>query len=200
MSTPLLLIVRSLPEGYRASARLVEGLLEALHESIQIPQHQQGPGGVLEGAGFQVLHRRCEGLRALSSANEPPRGKVDYIARNVANVGAALEGKDVLMFSYGSGAVATAFTIRARAPSGANALHGGEPFTAARIGAVADVAARLAARDTLGVADFNAAMDLRAERYGTAGWTPSGPLDALFPGTYYLAEVDALHRRTYART
>ena len=118
----------------------------------------------------------------------------------VANVGAALEGKDVLMFSYGSGAVATAFTIRARAPSGANALHGGEPFTAARIGAVADVAARLAARDTLGVADFNAAMDLRAERYGTAGWTPSGPLDALFPGTYYLAEVDALHRRTYART
>ena len=88
---------------------------------------------------------------------------------------------------------------RARA-SGANALHGGEPFTAARIGAVADVAARLAARDTLGVADFNAAMDLRAERYGTAGWTPSGPLDALFPGTYYLAEVDALHRRTYART
>ena len=118
----------------------------------------------------------------------------------VANVGAALEGKDVLMFSYGSGAVATAFTIRARAPSGANALHGGEPFTAARIGAVADVAARLAARDTLGVADFNAAMDLRAARYGTAGWTPSGPLDALFPGTYYLAEVDALHRRTYART
>ena len=88
----------------------------------------------------------------------------------------------------------------ARAPSGANALHGGEPFTAARIGAVADVAARLAARDTLGVSDFNAAMDLRAERYGTAGWTPSGPLDALFPGTYYLAEVDALHRRTYART
>ena len=65
---------------------------------------------------------------------------------------------------------------------------------------VADVAARLAARDTLGVAEFNAAMDLRAERYGTAGWTPSGPLDALFPGTYYLAEVDALHRRTYART
>ena len=43
-------------------------------------------------------------------------------------------------------------------------------------------------------------MDLRAARYGTAGWTPSGPLDALFPGTYYLAEVDALHRRTYART
>ena len=51
-----------------------------------------------------------------------------------------------------------------------------------------------------GVAEFNAAMDLRAARYGTAGWTPSGPTDALFPGTYYLAEVDALHRRTYART
>ena len=34
----------------------------------------------------------------------------------VCNLGSELEGSKVLMFSYGSGAVATAFTILARAP------------------------------------------------------------------------------------
>lgn len=33
------------------------------------------------------------------------------------------------------------------------------------------------------------AMSLREDRYGKAGYTPSGDTKDLFPGTYYLAEV-----------
>jgi len=118
----------------------------------------------------------------------------------VSNLGAALEGKRVLMFSYGSGAVATAFCLEGKAPAAPNNLSkGGEPFTLERIARTADVAARLAARAERDVAAFNAAMDLRAERYGKGGYTPTGPVGDLFPGTFYLEEVDDLHRRSYGR-
>ena len=117
---------------------------------------------------------------------------------------AQLEGKRVLLFSYGSGAVATAFTIRAREPTGHNSLSllgkFATPFTCARIQQVADVPRRLAARTVRDVGAFKAAMDLRARRYGTADYEPSGSVDEMLPGAYYLTKVDALHRRTYERT
>ena len=64
---------------------------------------------------------------------------------------------------------------------------------------VAGVAARLAARKPADIGAFNAAMDLRAERYGKCGYEPSGETAELFPGTYYLTKVDELYRRSYAR-
>ena len=113
----------------------------------------------------------------------------------VSNVGDALIGKKVLLFSYGSGAVATAFVAEGREPTSA----AGKPFSLARIAKVADVAARLTSRATRDVGAFSAALDLRATRYGKGDYTPSGSVADLFPGTYYLAGVDSLHRRTYAR-
>lgn len=121
----------------------------------------------------------------------------------VSNVGGSLEGKRVLMFSYGSGAVATAFVIHARAPTGHNSLtligKHAEPFTLARLQSTVDVARRLASRTARDVGAFNAAMDLRATRYGKCEYEPSGSVEELLPGAYYLLKVDALHRRSYAR-
>lgn len=121
----------------------------------------------------------------------------------VSNLGAELEGRRVLMFSYGSGAVATAFTIHARAPTGHNSLSlvgkFAQPFTLERVQRVTEVPARLASRDTRDVHAFKAAMDLRATRYGACDYEPSGAVSELFPGAYYLVKVDKLHRRTYAR-
>ena len=97
------------------------------------------------------------------------------------------------MFSYGSGAVGTAFILRGRKPDGRR------PFTLARMQKVTDIPARLAARATRDVAAFRAAMDLRAARYATCDYEPTGPVEGLFPGTYYLSKVDKLYRRTYAR-
>lgn len=110
----------------------------------------------------------------------------------VSNVGDALEGKRVLLFSYGSGAVATAFAVRARSPTG-------NDFTLQRIQQATGISARLAARTVCDVGAFRAAMDLRAARYGKAGYEPSGSIAQLQPGAYYLTSVDALHRRSYAR-
>ena len=121
----------------------------------------------------------------------------------VSNLGAELEGKKVLMFSYGSGAVATAFSIDARAPTGHNSLHlvgkYAEPFTLSRMQRITDVSNRLASRVTRDVSAFGAAMDLRASRYGKCDYEPSGAIDELFPGAYYLVKIDGKHRRTYAR-
>ena len=50
------------------------------------------------------------------------------------------------------------------------------------------------------MAAFNAAMDLRASRYGKAGYSPTGSVEDLFPGTFYLEAIDELHRRFYGRT
>ena len=113
----------------------------------------------------------------------------------VSNVGEALVGKKVLLFSYGSGAVATAFVAEGRTPTTA----AGAPFSLGRIAKVADITARLASRATRDVSAFSAAMDLRAKRYGKGDYEPTGAVADLFPGTYYLVKVDALHRRTYAR-
>jgi len=31
----------------------------------------------------------------------------------------------------------------------------------------------------------------------TAPYIPTGPIDCLFPGTWYLTEIDEMHRRKY---
>ena len=114
----------------------------------------------------------------------------------VSNVGEGLVGKRVLLFSYGSGAVATAFTAEGRTPTTA----AGAKFSLGRMREVADVLARLASRTTRDVTAFGAAMDLRASRYGKCDYEPAGAVADLFPGTWYLTQVDALYRRSYART
>ena len=125
------------------------------------------------------------------------------LASLVCNKGGALEGEQVLMYSYGSGAVATAFILRGRAPTGRNSLSligkHAEPFTLDRISAAVQMNERLEGRTKCDVTAFGAAMDLRAARYGKCDYEPTGSVDALAPGTYYLEKVDQLYRRTYAR-
>ena len=119
----------------------------------------------------------------------------------VSNRAHSLPGKRVLMFSYGSGAVATAFTINCRAPTAHNSHDvRGEPFTLERIASVADISARLSACTERSVAAFSEAMDLRSSRYGACNYQPSGPVADLWPGTFYLTNIDGEHRRSYSRT
>lgn len=113
----------------------------------------------------------------------------------------SLIGARLLLFSYGSGAVATAFTLIGREPSGGSALAlpPASPFTLERIATTAQLAERLTARTCSDLPTLTRALELREERYGQAGYEPSGDVGALAPGTYYLAAVDELHRRTYSR-
>ncbi|CAM9651774.1 unnamed protein product [Phaeothamnion confervicola] len=111
-------------------------------------------------------------------------------------VGAALDGCRVLVFSYGSGAVATMYEIRPRRPGPDGP---GAPFTLERLASAVDLKARLAARDRLPPAELAAALDARAAMHHARGAEPTFPVNRLFPGTYYLARIEADGIRKYTR-
>lgn len=97
-------------------------------------------------------------------------------------------GKNVLMFSYGSGLASTLFSIRCAGDT-------------SHIAERADLDRRLAAREFKTPEEFTETLTQREKRYNQKGYSPTGdPEKELFPGTYYLAENDEHGRRRYART
>mmetsp|Transcript_104832 Transcript_104832/g.302424 ORF Transcript_104832/g.302424 Transcript_104832/m.302424 type:complete len:395 (-) Transcript_104832:879-2063(-) len=136
-------------------------------------------------------------------------GPTSYLSKNIGNcytgavffnllslvndvAEAELLGKRVGMFSYGSGSVATLYSIRPREPtSGA--------FTLGRIAETTAMRARLDARIECTPEEFAEAMGMREEAYDKAPHTPAGPTEHMAAGTYYLAGIDEQHRRTYER-
>ena len=92
-------------------------------------------------------------------------------------------GDRILLFSYGSGSVATMFSLKVVASP--------EPL-------LTPVQDRLSQRTQATVDDFTSALDLRESRYGKPSYTPEGTLP-LAPGTYFLANVDDKFRRSYSQ-
>lgn len=96
-------------------------------------------------------------------------------------------GKRVLLFSYGSGLAATLFSIRVNAS----------------VNHIADRIAlpkRLQQRLTIDPVEYTKTMDLRQQRHLEKSYKPSEGIDTLFPGTYFLVEIDDKMRRHYKRT
>lgn len=100
-----------------------------------------------------------------------------------------LVGKRILLFSYGSGATSTLFSIRAVKP------------TITQIAETSNVRARLAQRIFVSPEDFTAILSQNEKRFGSGsnGYAPTQSVDNLFPGTYYLDGIDTKYRRTYKR-
>ncbi|CAM9992785.1 unnamed protein product [Scytosiphon promiscuus] len=115
----------------------------------------------------------------------------------VAGKGGSLEesgGARILMFSYGSGFIATAYSFKAR-----RSTSGVELFSLAGMQKAMAIEERLSDRLQRTPEEFSQAMDLREQRYGKADFQPSGATDLLFPGTFYLAEVNDKYHRRYER-
>ena len=74
-----------------------------------------------------------------------------------------------------------------------------QPALAAVVRGLSDIPARLKSRRVLVPADFEKIMKLREETHHSAPYSPLRDISELFPGTYYLTGVDAMHRRVYAR-
>ncbi|KAK7241087.1 hydroxymethylglutaryl-CoA synthase [Aureococcus anophagefferens] len=115
----------------------------------------------------------------------------------VADRGDALAGKRVLLFSYGSGSVATMYAFKGREADDAK-------FALGETRRVADVPARLAARAPCSAAHFARACDVRVERYGKPGYAPTGAAETdgaapvpLAADAFALAAVDDKHIRSY---
>lgn len=115
----------------------------------------------------------------------------------VDTLGAALAGRRLGMFSYGSGALATMFAVDA--VDSAPAAASNPKFTLAGMKAAADISARLAARKQATPEEFTEALAMRERSYGKSGFTPAGSVDNVPAGGWYLKAVDGNHVREYAR-
>ncbi|KAL6776712.1 hypothetical protein ACKKBF_B30655 [Auxenochlorella protothecoides x Auxenochlorella symbiontica] len=116
------------------------------------------------------------------------------VAQLLETTGAALEGRRVLLYSYGSGISATLLSLRGRA------VAPGSRFSLARLQAGSDLAVRLARRPAAPPADFLAAVARAEALRGAKAYATLWPrVEDLAPGTYYLKEVDERHRRVYGR-
>ncbi|KNE69271.1 hydroxymethylglutaryl-CoA synthase [Allomyces macrogynus ATCC 38327] len=100
---------------------------------------------------------------------------------------AELKGKRILMFSYGSGLASSMFSLR---------VSGSVEYITKSV----DLRNRLAQRTIQSPAVFEKQMELREKVHNAKDYKPTGDItDALWDGTYYLTEIDAKFRRTYAR-
>ena len=95
-------------------------------------------------------------------------------------------GKRVLLFSYGSGLTATLFSFTVKG-------------SIKHIAEAVQLQQRLNARILSDPADYTKTMDLRAARHLEASYVPTEPIEPLFPGTYFLTEIDSKMRRHYQR-
>ncbi|NP_001093297.1 3-hydroxy-3-methylglutaryl-CoA synthase [Bombyx mori] len=104
-----------------------------------------------------------------------------------------LIGKKFALFSYGSGLASTMYSI--------NVCH--DMSTGSKleklISSLHETVALLDKRQSVEPSKFSDIMDVRTKNYHSAPYEPTGSLDVLFPGTYYLVKIDDQRRRTYDR-
>ena len=104
-----------------------------------------------------------------------------------------LAGKRVVLFSYGSGLASAMYSLRfSQDPTPKSSLS-------KVMATLADIPTRLQLRRTTPPAEFEEIMKLREDTHHKCPYTPVSDIKDLFPGTYYLAQVDDKYRRTYLR-
>lgn len=67
------------------------------------------------------------------------------------------------------------------------------------IASTLDLKARLAAMDVVPCQTYVDALKTREATHNAVSYDPTGSLDTLWPGAYYLEKVDHMYRRTYGR-
>ncbi|BFZ00092.1 hypothetical protein BsWGS_03130 [Bradybaena similaris] len=103
----------------------------------------------------------------------------------------SIVGKRVVFFSYGSGLASSMFSMKF---SDNNAVRG---LLDRLVSNLSDLKQRLDSRQCVPPEDFDKIMKLREQTHHLAPYNPVGSVSALFPGTWYLTDVDSMHRRKY---
>jgi hydroxymethylglutaryl-CoA synthase len=104
-----------------------------------------------------------------------------------------LAGNRILMFSYGSGLAASLFSLRVPSTDYAKAAL-------LNIRDKANLDQRLADRKRIEPEVFSKTMQIRENlHHSNIGYQPQGPIQPLFPGTFWLTKKDDLGRRFYDR-
>ncbi|XP_013077525.2 hydroxymethylglutaryl-CoA synthase 1-like [Biomphalaria glabrata] len=118
-------------------------------------------------------------------------GLASYISQHTLDL---IAGKRVVLFSYGSGLASSMFSMKfTDNKSAGGALE-------RLVNSLSDLKLRLDSRQCVVPEDFDRNMKLREQTHHLAPYNPVGSTSVLFPGTWYLTEVDNMHRRKYERT
>ncbi|XP_012617316.2 hydroxymethylglutaryl-CoA synthase, mitochondrial [Microcebus murinus] len=104
-----------------------------------------------------------------------------------------LAGSRIGAFSYGSGLAASLFSFRVSQDASP-----GSPLEQL-VSSTSDLPKRLDSRKRMSPEEFTEIMNEREQFYHKVNFSPPGDINSLFPGTWYLEQVDQLHRRKYAR-
>ncbi|GMF25720.1 unnamed protein product [Phytophthora fragariaefolia] len=106
-------------------------------------------------------------------------------------------GARVLMFSYGSGSLATMFVLHTREPT--ESAKG--KFSLEKIAKSLDLSARLENRNKKTPEEYTARMKLRQKTYGVKkGLKLTQSIASIPEGEFYLDRIDDMGRRFYARS
>eukprot|EP01128_Nolandella_sp_AFSM9_P006959 TRINITY_DN3692_c0_g1_i1.p1 TRINITY_DN3692_c0_g1~~TRINITY_DN3692_c0_g1_i1.p1 ORF type:complete len:454 (+),score=68.11 TRINITY_DN3692_c0_g1_i1:47-1408(+) len=165
-------------------------------ESVQSFKHQAREETYFNGALDKTFRKLAAGVyqeKVVPSIMLPQELGNLYSASLYAGLlsllhtqGDSLVGKQIMMFSYGSGLAATMFSFRVKS-------------SVSQIVKEVDLNRRLAQRIFVAPKDFHAALAIREERFTSRAWKPLDPKTTLFPGTFYLRAVDLKYRREYRR-
>ncbi|KAF2828829.1 hydroxymethylglutaryl-CoA synthase [Ophiobolus disseminans] len=141
---------------------------------------------------FMALAKKRFAARVQPSINVPTQcgnmycgsvyGSLASIIANVDN--ATLQGKRIGLFSYGSGLASSLFSFK---------VNGSVENIAKQL----DIHARLESRRVVAPEVYDEMCNLREKAHLKKSYTPTGKTDGLFPGTYYLTNIDDMFRRTY---
>lgn len=111
------------------------------------------------------------------------------ISKNISE----LAGNTIGLFSYGSGLASTFYSISvSKDCSEKSTLY-------KLVSNLSHIKPLLEKRISITPETFSAAMEIREHNNHKAPYKPQGPTDTLFSGTFYLDDVDEMHRRTYKR-
>lgn len=100
-------------------------------------------------------------------------------------------GKQVVLFSYGSGLASAMYSLRVTTK-----CNSGSPLELL-MSSVSDIPSKLEQREVVDPAEFERIMKLREETHHIAPYVPQSGSNSLFPNTFYLVSVDDRHRRVY---
>jgi hydroxymethylglutaryl-CoA synthase len=102
-------------------------------------------------------------------------------------------GQKVTVFSYGSGAMASMYSLHVRDSS--------SDYSLSRLTSSLQLRDRLKARELVSADELDYALNCRGRMHNTpAPYSPCYPPSRLFPNTYYLVSIDDKWRRTYGVT
>ncbi|XP_063982234.1 hydroxymethylglutaryl-CoA synthase 1 [Diachasmimorpha longicaudata] len=103
-----------------------------------------------------------------------------------------LVGMRVGVFSYGSGLASSMYSITVRGGDGEEGLK-------RLLNALGGVRGELEGRRCVEPEEYTRVLDVRERNCHTVPYQPEGSVEGMFPGSYYLVEVDEMHRRKYQR-